>query len=73
VTDSAAAFSSAARAVPEEGWRVPMQVMNFPEFPASELLTRRLVELELHHTDLGAGYGPADWPAASRPWACPSR
>jgi maleylpyruvate isomerase len=50
--------------VPEEGWLVPMQVMNFSEFPASELLTRRLVELELHHADLGAGYGPADWPAS---------
>jgi hypothetical protein len=32
-------------------------------FPAAELLTRRLVEVELHHCDLGAGYGPGDWPA----------
>jgi maleylpyruvate isomerase len=30
--------------------------------PAAELLERRLVELELHHTDLDAGYGPGDWP-----------
>jgi maleylpyruvate isomerase len=29
----------------------------------SQLLTRRLVEVELHHCDLDAGYGPADWPA----------
>jgi maleylpyruvate isomerase len=28
------------------------------------LLTRRLVEVELHHTDLGSGYRRADWPAA---------
>jgi maleylpyruvate isomerase len=32
--------------------------------PAAGLLTRRLVEVELHHCDLGAGYGPDDWPAA---------
>ncbi|TFV85844.1 hypothetical protein [Blastococcus sp. CT_GayMR16] len=30
--------------------------------PVEELLVRRLVELELHHTDLDAGYGAADWP-----------
>ena len=28
------------------------------------VVTRRLVEVELHHCDLGAGYGPGDWPAA---------
>ena len=32
--------------------------------PVSQLQTRRLVEVELHHGDLGAGYGPADSPAA---------
>ena len=25
-------------------------------------LFRRLTEVEIHHVDLGAGYGPADWP-----------
>ena len=33
-------------------------------FPARLLLSRRLVEVELHHTDLGCGYARADWPAA---------
>jgi hypothetical protein len=33
-------------------------------FPAAQLLARRLVEVELHHCDLGAGYTPADWPPA---------
>ena len=33
------------------------------QFPAAQLLTRRLVEVELHHGDLGTGYGPANWPA----------
>jgi hypothetical protein len=33
-------------------------------FPAAELLTRRLAEVELHHCDLAAGYGPALWSSA---------
>ena len=32
-------------------------------FPARVILPRRLSELEIHHVDLGAGYGPGDWPA----------
>lgn len=63
LTDSAAAFRSEARDLPADAWQVPVRVLDNPEFPAAQLLTRRLVEVELHHTDLGAGYGPADWPA----------
>src|SRR5580693_3223728 len=29
---------------------------------ALRTVARRLVEVELHHCDLAAGYGPADWP-----------
>jgi len=39
-------------------------VLDYPEFPAEQVLIRRLVEVELHHTDLGIGYRPADWPTA---------
>jgi maleylpyruvate isomerase len=39
-------------------------VLDSPRFPASGVLTRRLVEVELHHADLGSGYTPADWPAS---------
>lgn len=63
VTDSAADFRAAAAAVPEHAWQHKVQALHHPEFPAAQLLVRRLVEVELHHTDLGAGYGPADWPA----------
>jgi maleylpyruvate isomerase len=28
------------------------------------VLLRRLVEVELHHCDLGLAYTPADWPAS---------
>lgn len=41
-----------------------MRVLTYPEFPAWQILVRRLVEIELHHTDLNAGYEPAEWPAS---------
>ena len=30
--------------------------------PAARVVWSRLREVELHHVDLGTGYGPADWP-----------
>ncbi len=64
LADSAMALRTVARQLPDDGWQVPVRMQNSgPRFPAAELLTRRLVEVELHHCDLGAGYGPADWPA----------
>ena len=35
-----------------------------PDSPARTLPYRRRQEVEIHHLDLGLGYGPADWPAA---------
>ena len=65
LADSAMALRTVARQRPGDGWQVPVRMLDpGPRFPAAQLLTRRLVEVELHHTDLGAGYGPADWPAA---------
>ncbi len=32
-----------------------------PTFPAKTVATHRLVELEVHHADLGIGYGREDW------------
>jgi maleylpyruvate isomerase len=64
LADSAMALRTIARQLPDEGWQVPVQILDSAPFPADQLLTRRLVEVELHHGDLGAGYGPADWPAA---------
>jgi maleylpyruvate isomerase len=65
LADSAMALRTVARQLPGEGWQVPVRMLDpGARFPAAELLTRRLVEVELHHGDLGAGYGPADWPAA---------
>ena len=65
LADSAMALRTVARQLPDEGWQVPVRMLEEGDvFPAAELLTRRLAEVELHHCDLGAGYGPGDWPAA---------
>jgi maleylpyruvate isomerase len=64
LADSAMALRTMARQLPDERWQVPVPILDSAPFPAAQLLTRRLVEVELHHCDLGAGYGPADWPAA---------
>ena len=64
LADSAMAFRVIARQLPDEGWRFPVRVLDSRSFPADELLIRRLVEVELHHCDLGIGYGHPKWPAA---------
>jgi maleylpyruvate isomerase len=63
LADSAMALRTVARQLPDDRWQVPVRVPGLVPFPAAELLARRLVEVELHHCDLGAGYGPAEWPA----------
>ena len=61
---SAMALRTVARQLPDARWGHPVLIPGSAPFPAAELLVRRLVEVELHHCDLGAGYAPADWPAA---------
>ena len=64
LASSAMAFRSIATSLPDAAWQSPVRILDSAQFPAAQLLTRRLVEVELHHCDLGTGYGPADWPAA---------
>jgi maleylpyruvate isomerase len=64
LADSAMALRTVMRQLPDDAWRYQVQAPGLAPFPATQLVTRRLVEVELHHADLGAGYGPADWPAA---------
>jgi maleylpyruvate isomerase len=61
---SAMALRVVTRQLPDDAWQFPVQILDSERFPAAQLLTRRLVEVELHHSDLGIGYGPADWPSA---------
>ena len=63
VADSAMALRTVARQLPDDAWPRCVRVLGSAPFPAAQLLTRRLVEVELHHCDLAAGYTPADWPA----------
>jgi maleylpyruvate isomerase len=64
LADSSMALRTVARQLPDHAWQVRVRVLDSAPFPAAELLTRRLVEVELHHCDLDVGYGPADWPTA---------
>ena len=64
LADSAMALRTIVKQLPDQAWQVRVRILDSAPFPAAGLLTRRLVEVELHHCDLGAGYSPADWPAA---------
>jgi maleylpyruvate isomerase len=64
VAGSAMALRTIARQLPDQAWPTLVRILDSGPFPAAQLLTRRLVEVELHHCDLAAGYTPADWPAA---------
>ena len=64
VASAAMAFRTITRQLSDEAWAGQFQILGSVPFPAGQLLTRRLVEIELHHCDLGRGYGPADWPPA---------
>ena len=59
---SAERFRTAASLVPVGEWARPVALPTGASAPAGQLLQRRLVELELHHSDLAAGYGARDWP-----------
>jgi maleylpyruvate isomerase len=60
---SAMALRTVARQLPATAWRYQVQMLDSPRFPASQLLARRLAEVELHHCDLGIGYGHDQWSA----------
>ena len=64
LADSAMALRTMIRQLPGEAWSFSVQMLDSGPFPAAGLLTRRLVEVELHHCDLGIGYDAAKWPAS---------
>jgi maleylpyruvate isomerase len=59
---SAGAFLAAAQELSDEAWNAEVRGVRGPAHPAWFTLVRRLTEVEVHHVDLDAGYGPADWP-----------
>ena len=60
---SAAALAAAAQDLPARAWDA-LVARRGVTYPAREILSGRLVELEFHHVDLDTGYRPADWPAS---------
>jgi len=61
---AATRLATAIDALPPEAWSVVVALPSGTEVPAARLVWSRLCEVELHHVDLAAGYGPADWPEA---------
>jgi maleylpyruvate isomerase len=61
---AAEALAAEAASLRPEDWSYQVQGMRGDPHPAWFTLWRRLTEVEIHHVDLGAGYGPGDWPEA---------
>ena len=60
---SAMALRTVVLQLPDTAWRYQVQMLDSPRFPASQLVARRLAEVELHHCDLGIGYSHDQWSA----------
>ncbi|SFP99687.1 maleylpyruvate isomerase family mycothiol-dependent enzyme [Actinomadura madurae] len=69
VMATAARFSEQARTLPEDAWNAPVRSMMGWWHPAWYSVYRRWNEVEAHHVDLAAGYGPADWPEPYVRWS----
>lgn len=54
--ESAERMRLAAEAVPPQGWATQLTMRSGIVVPAAEIPWRRLVEVELHHVDLGTDY-----------------
>lgn len=68
---TAAAFRAAVDTTPDDAWTTSVTILHLEPFPAGQVVLRKLVELELHHVDLNAGYRPADWPVTFKPLELP--
>lgn len=62
IAASAKEFIAQAGELDADAWRSEVQGLRGPAHPAWFTLSRRLFEVEVHHADLAAGYGHADWP-----------
>ncbi|MBG6090182.1 maleylpyruvate isomerase family mycothiol-dependent enzyme [Actinomadura viridis] len=72
VRETAERFSMQAASLPPEAREVTVEAMAGFSHPAWYTVYRRWHEVEAHHADLAAGYGPARWPAAYVQWALPA-
>ncbi|MEW9531202.1 maleylpyruvate isomerase family mycothiol-dependent enzyme [Microbispora sp. NPDC049125] len=60
--ESANRLDRAMRDMPAAAWSATVVAMRPPEHTAWYIPIRRIREVEVHHADLGAGYGWPDWP-----------
>lgn len=65
VRGSATRLAETCRALPDHVWGVVTEWRTGRRQPLRDIPVARVVEVELHRVDLGAGYSPADWPGAS--------
>ncbi len=56
------AFLAAVDEMPPSAWAVEVRLGSGTVVPAAKVVWSRLSEIEIHHVDLCAGYGPPDWP-----------
>jgi maleylpyruvate isomerase len=70
--ESAERFAQAVAQLPPAGWAAQVVLRSGRVIAAAEIPWRRLVEVRLHHVDLGIGTGCGDLPAdfAARELAC---
>jgi maleylpyruvate isomerase len=59
---SAAALAAEAASLRADDWAAEVRGLHGDPHAAWFTMWRRLTEVEIHHVDLGAGYGPDDWP-----------
>jgi maleylpyruvate isomerase len=64
LTEACSRFAEAVDSMPPEAWSVTVVWRGGRSAPAAHIMWARLSEVEIHHVDLNAGYGPADWPEA---------
>ncbi|GAA2583275.1 maleylpyruvate isomerase family mycothiol-dependent enzyme [Dactylosporangium fulvum] len=64
LSTAAGRLRSAIDDLPAEAWSATVALPSGTELPAARLVWSRICEVELHHVDLDAGYGPPDWPLA---------
>jgi maleylpyruvate isomerase len=58
-----ARFVAAVDEMSPSAWTAEVRFADGTAVPAARIMWSRLCEVEIHHVDLAAGYGPADWPA----------
>ncbi|MGH9108402.1 MAG: maleylpyruvate isomerase N-terminal domain-containing protein [Acidimicrobiales bacterium] len=62
VAETAGHLEAACLAAPDAAWDRPTRNVSGAERPARTMMLARWREVEVHHADLGLGYGSADWP-----------